>query len=73
VNPDQQRRLKEFKELFARMPGRDNTKRMMATCMVTGLKPATIRQYRMEDPPRVPSEQVVKLMRMHLGVLGSGG
>ena len=49
------------------MPGRNKTQRLEHVVKVTGLKPGTVRQYRMESPPSYPSEQVLRLMRQFVG------
>ena len=62
-----QQRHAEFRELFDKMPGRNKTQRLEHVVKVTGLKPGTVRQYRMESPPSYPSEQVLRLMRQFVG------
>lgn len=49
------------------MPGRNKTQRLAHVVKVTGLKPGTVRQYRMAEPPSFPSEQVLRLMRQFVG------
>lgn len=63
LSDDQRRRHDEFQDLFARLPGRNNVQRLRECAAVTGLSLGTLRQYRMAEPPRVPSEQVLRLMR----------
>ena len=68
LNDDQRRRHAEFNDLFTRLTGRNNADRLRLAALVTKLAPGTIRQYRMTEPPRVPSERVLELMRQFLGV-----
>ncbi len=67
LTDDQRRRHSEFNTLFTQMPGKNNADRLRRTAMVTKLSMGTLRQYRMAEPPRVPSEQVLELMRQFLG------
>ncbi|HET8695559.1 MAG TPA: hypothetical protein VFM33_12875 [Aquabacterium sp.] len=67
LTDDQRRRHAEFNALFARMPGRNNTERLRNVCVAADVKPGTVRQWRMTNPHRVPSEQVLKLMRLAIG------
>lgn len=67
MTEDQQARKAEFDQLFDKLPGRNNTERLRTLCLVADVKPGTVRQWRMEQPHRVPSPQVIKLMRLFLG------
>jgi len=67
LTDDQRRRHAEFQQLFSKMPGKKNVDRLHVTAMVTKLSIGTLRQYRMAEPPRVPSEQALELMRQFLG------
>lgn len=64
---DQKKRHSEFNRLFALMPGKNNAERLRKVVMHTGLRPNTVRQYRMADPPSFPSWQVIKLLQYSLG------
>lgn len=67
LTPDQQARKTEFDRLFPLLAGRNNTERLRTLCLVADVKPGTVRQWRMEQPHRVPSAQVIKLMRYATG------
>ena len=63
MTDDQKQRKAEFDRLFAQMPGRNNTERLRAVCAAAVVQQGTVRQWRMSIPPRVPSKQVLELMR----------
>lgn len=63
MTDDQKARKAEFDRLFALMPGRNNTERLLEVCKAAVVKPGTVRQWRMSIPPRVPSKQVLELLR----------
>lgn len=67
MTDDQKARKAEFDRLFPLMPGRTNADKLRNVCLVADVKPGTVRQWRMETPPRYPSWQVIKLMRQGTG------
>lgn len=67
LTPEQRARKAEFDRLFQLMPGKNNTVRMRNVCLAADVKPGTVRQWRMNKPHRVPSEQALKLMRLAVG------
>lgn len=67
MTDDQKARKAEFDRLFPMMPGRNNAERLKAVCAAAIVKPGTVRQWRMANPPRVPPERTLEMIRRHLG------
>jgi hypothetical protein len=56
-------RRAEFHRLFTLMPGKTNADRLRAVCEAACVKPTTVYQWKMANPPRVPSERVLVMLR----------
>jgi hypothetical protein len=66
MTPDQERRKKEFDQLFESIPGK-NIDRVRRVCQILHYQPNTIRILRMANPPRVIPERMLAILRKELG------
>lgn len=63
MTDDRTKRLAEFRTLFAALPGPRNVDRIRQVCTMAHVAEGTVRQWLMAEPPRVPSTQVLALLR----------
>jgi hypothetical protein len=65
MTPDQQRRKKEFDQLFESIPGK-NTDRIKRVCDILFCKNNSVRIWRMANPPRVIPDAKLKILQRAL-------
>jgi hypothetical protein len=63
MTDDRMARAAEFRTLFEALPGPTNARRVEQVAERTGASTGTIRQWLMAEPYRVPSEQMLRLLR----------
>lgn len=63
MTDDQKARRAEFIKLFDTLPGPRMADRVRQVVERTGCKPATVRQWMMAEPYRIPSWQMLRLLR----------
>jgi hypothetical protein len=63
MTDDQTRRLAEYRALFDALPGPRNADRIRQAAARAHVKEQTVRVWAMRNPPSVPSERVLALLR----------
>lgn len=69
MTDDQRARLDEFRQLFDAIPGKP-AERVKQAATMANVKPNTVRTWRMQAPPRVPTSTTLKLMRVSMRAAG---